>query len=72
MEKRLYRKRGGVLGGVCSGIAEVYDLDPSIVRLIWLGAVLVSGWALLLYLGAWIVIPREAAAVAQNGAGEAR
>ncbi len=37
MKKRLYRvEEGKMLAGVCGGIAEYFDLDPTIVRLAWI------------------------------------
>lgn len=59
-EKKLYRSESDrMLGGVCGGIAEVYDFDPSLVRLITLFLVLSAGSGLLVYLIAWIIIPSE-------------
>lgn len=56
---RLYRSESDrILGGVCGGIAEKYDLDPSLVRLV--AALLVLGQiGLLGYVLAWIIIPTE-------------
>lgn len=57
--KKLYRSETDkILGGVCGGLAEVYDLDPTLVRLI---AVLLifSGVSPLIYLIAWIIMPKE-------------
>lgn len=56
---RLYRsEEDRVLGGVCGGLAEIYDLDPSIVRLAAILLIL-SGVTPVLYLAAWLVIPPE-------------
>jgi phage shock protein PspC (stress-responsive transcriptional regulator) len=44
---------------VCGGIAEKYDLDPAVVRIITAFFVLAAGSGLLLYLIAWLVIPKE-------------
>jgi phage shock protein PspC (stress-responsive transcriptional regulator) len=57
---RLYRSEDDkVLGGVCGGIAEKYDLDPSLVRLATLVIVLTAGIGLPLYLAAWLIVPPE-------------
>lgn len=48
-----------MLGGVCGGIAEIYDIDPALVRIITLLLVLGTGAGLLVYLIAWLVIPTE-------------
>ncbi|MFB6204411.1 MAG: PspC domain-containing protein [Candidatus Nanohaloarchaea archaeon] len=60
MADRLYRSESDrILGGVCGGIAEVYDLDPTVVRLVTLLLVLGAGSGLLVYLIAWLIIPTE-------------
>lgn len=58
--KRLYRsKRDIMICGVCGGIAEYFDIDPTIVRLI--AVVLIFGWGsgLLAYLVGAIIIPKN-------------
>lgn len=56
--KRLYRSNvSKMIGGVCGGIAEYFDIDPTIVRLIWAFAILCGGFGLLAYIVAWIIIP---------------
>lgn len=45
--------------GVCGGLAEYFDVDSSIVRLIWLVAVLFFGSGILLYLIMCLVLPKE-------------
>jgi phage shock protein C len=58
--KRLVRPRAGrKVAGVCMGIAEYFDLDITLVRLVWLIASFMTGIGLLAYPIAWIVIPEE-------------
>ena len=58
MNKRLYRNPNDkMLGGVCSGIAAYFDIDPVIIRLIMVVLFLGAGIGLLAYIIAWIVIP---------------
>ena len=59
--KRLYRSRiDRQVGGVCSGLAAYFDLDPTIVRLIFvLGFFLTGSASLWVYLALWIVVPEE-------------
>ena len=58
--KKLYRSgKEKVLGGVCGGVAEYLNVDPTVVRLIWIFSVLVYGTGLLAYLIAWFIIPRN-------------
>jgi phage shock protein C len=45
------------LAGVCAGVAEYFDLDPTLVRVVWLLIVLCGGTGLLLYVVLWIVLP---------------
>ncbi|MFW5847137.1 MAG: PspC domain-containing protein [Nanoarchaeota archaeon] len=60
-QKRLYRsKKERMIGGVCGGIAEYVDTDPTIIRLIWVIISLLSvGLGVLAYLIAWIIIPEK-------------
>jgi phage shock protein C len=56
--RRLYRSVSDrKIAGVCGGLAEYFSIDPTIVRLIWLAAVLGAGAGLLAYLLFWIVVP---------------
>lgn len=56
--KRLMRSsRDKKIGGVCAGLADYFDLDPTIVRVVWLLAVLLGGTGILAYLILWIVLP---------------
>ncbi|HEX3048411.1 MAG TPA: PspC domain-containing protein [Bacillota bacterium] len=56
--KRLYRSvHNRKIGGVAGGLAEYFDIDPTLVRLLWVIAFFVFGTGFLAYLIAWIVIP---------------
>ncbi|MDI6699313.1 MAG: PspC domain-containing protein [Candidatus Saccharicenans sp.] len=60
MAKRLYRSvQQKMLGGVCAGLADYFDLDISLVRLIFVGVALLTAILpmVLFYLIAWLVIP---------------
>jgi phage shock protein C len=60
--KRLYRSASDAkLGGVCGGVAEYLDVDPTVVRLVWALLVIFPVPfvpAILGYLIAWIVLPK--------------
>jgi len=59
-KNKLYRSETDkMIAGVCGGIAEVYDLDPSLVRIATLILVLSAGSGLIAYLVAWLIIPSE-------------
>lgn len=58
--KRLYRSgKDKLVAGVCGGIAEYLEIDPVIVRLLWAISVVFYGTGLVLYLIAWVIIPRN-------------
>jgi phage shock protein C len=60
--KRLYRSRSNrMLGGVCAGIGEFFDIDPTLVRLFFVFAFLLGGHGILVYLALWLVVPEEQA-----------
>ena len=56
--KKLYRsKKNRMIAGVCGGIGEYFNIDPTIIRLLWVILVFCGGIGILAYLVAWIVIP---------------
>ncbi len=58
--KRLYRLREGrVIAGVCAGLAAYFGIDPNLTRLMFVFASFFGGLGILVYLGAWVVIPEE-------------
>ncbi|MGI5874632.1 MAG: PspC domain-containing protein [Bacillota bacterium] len=58
MEKRLYRSTTQkMLGGVCGGIAEYFDIDPTLVRLALVAITLFGGSGIIAYIVAYLVIP---------------
>ncbi|OFO17947.1 PspC family transcriptional regulator [Corynebacterium sp. HMSC056F09] len=48
-----------MFGGVCGGIAQTYNLDPTLVRILFVVATLLGFSGILLYLILWVVIPVE-------------
>ena len=59
MNKKLYRNTSNkMIAGVCSGLAEYINIDPTIVRLIW-ALIALSGAGLLAYLVAALIIPEK-------------
>ncbi len=58
--KRLYRsKKDRVLGGVCAGIANYFNVDPVLIRVAWVVGFFIGGVGFLAYLIAWIIMPEE-------------
>lgn len=58
--KKLYRSRENKkVGGVCGGIAEYFNLDPTLVRLGAIVLIFVWGAGILAYIVAWAIIPER-------------
>lgn len=58
--KRLYRsKKDKIIAGVCGGLAEYFEVDPTIVRLVFVITLFAGGTGLLAYIIALIVMPEE-------------
>ena len=58
--KRLTRSRTERwVGGVCGGIGEYFNLDPTIIRILFVLLALIVGGGLLIYLILWLIIPQE-------------
>jgi phage shock protein C len=49
------------IAGVCAGFAEYFDMDVTLVRVIWFGVSLMSGIVpgVMVYIVAWIILPRD-------------
>ncbi len=58
MQKRLVKKDKKIFG-VCGGIAAYLDVDPTVIRIIFIAAVLLYGTGVLLYLIMALVMPEE-------------
>ncbi len=61
VKKRLYRTEGSdaKLFGVCGGIAEYFDVDPTVVRVIWVLLAFAVGTGLLAYLICALCMPKK-------------
>ena len=58
MERKLMKSRTNkVIWGVCGGIGEYFNIDPTIIRLIWLAFTFFGGAGVLLYFIAGIIMP---------------
>jgi len=55
----LHRSSDGFIGGVCEGLGRHFDVNPTILRVIWLVAVFFFGTGILLYLALWWLMPHE-------------
>ena len=54
--KKLYKSNNKKICGVCAGIAEYFDIDPTIVRLIWAAFTLAGGSGIIIYIIAALVM----------------
>ena len=58
--KRLYRSESDrKIAGICGGLAEYFDIDPVIPRVVFVALLIGAGSGLLLYLIMWFIIPTE-------------
>lgn len=71
MDNRLIRSASDkMIGGVCGGLARYFAVDATLVRLVFVLAVL-SGLSPLIYLVLWVVMPQEAPTLPAPGVGPA-
>lgn len=74
VKKKLYRSRSERwLAGVCGGIGDYFNTDPTVIRVLFVLAGLIMGGGLFIYLILWLIIPLEpevAAAIEEPPADE--
>ena len=60
MRDKLYRSRRlRVLGGIAGGLAQYFNLDPTLVCVLFVVVTILHGFGILLYIILWIVVPEE-------------
>lgn len=60
MQKRLYRSKDErMIWGICGGMGEYFDVDPTIVRVIAVVSVIFGGWSIFAYIILRFVVPLE-------------
>lgn len=60
MNRRLYRSRKDkMIAGVCAGLGDYFDIDPTLVRIIFIVSLFLGGSGILAYIILWIVVPEE-------------
>lgn len=68
MERRLYRSRDDrMIWGVCGGLADYFNLDPVIVRIIFVVFIFIGGFAVPAYIILAIVVPLETSKATTTG-----
>ncbi len=59
-EKKIFRSRiNRKIAGVCGGLGDYFNIDPTLVRILFLIFLLFGGGGLLLYIICWIAVPEE-------------
>ncbi len=59
MERKLYKSNNKMIDGVCAGIAEYFNIDPTLVRLGWVAFSVMGGSGIIAYIIAAIIMPRN-------------
>lgn len=60
MKKKLYKiEKGKKIDGVCGGIAEYFEIDPTLIRLAWVLFTAFAGSGIIAYIIAAIIMPRK-------------
>ena len=58
MEKRVVRNvQDKKIAGVCAGLADYFDIDPTLVRALWILFTLLGGSGVLAYIILWVIMP---------------
>ncbi|MFV0553278.1 MAG: PspC domain-containing protein [Mangrovibacterium sp.] len=57
--KKLYRSQNKMIAGVCAGVAEYFNIDPTIVRLAFAFSLIFVGFGFWAYIIAWIIMPER-------------
>ena len=58
--KRLYRScKDRMIAGVCAGLGDYFNIDPSVMRIIFVVLLLFGGLPLIVYLIVWLIAPDE-------------
>ena len=60
---KLYRSRSNrQVAGVCGGLAQYFNLDVTLIRILFVVLAVLGGSGLLLYVAMWIIVPNEPSA----------
>jgi phage shock protein C len=58
--KKLYRSsKHRMLAGICGGIGEYFELDPTIIRVLFVALSVFAGGGILVYIILWLLVPLE-------------
>ena len=60
MEKKMYKlEHGKLVDGVCGGIAEYFEIDPTVIRVAWSVFAACGGCGILAYIVCMVIMPRK-------------
>jgi phage shock protein PspC (stress-responsive transcriptional regulator) len=59
MRKKLYKSSDRKICGVCGGFADYFDIDPTVIRLLWVAFTLAGGSGIIAYIVAAIIMDDE-------------
>jgi phage shock protein C len=58
--RRLYRSRSDrKLAGICGGLGQFFNLDPTLIRVLFVVLAVLGGSGILIYLAMWIMVPNQ-------------
>lgn len=57
--KKLYKSNNKMIDGVCAGVAEYFNIDPTVVRVVWVIFSCMGGSGILAYIIAALVMPKN-------------
>jgi phage shock protein C len=58
--RKLYRSKSDrVLAGVCGGLAQYFNLDATLIRVLFVLLAVLGGSGLVLYVAMWIIVPNQ-------------
>ena len=58
--RKLYRSRSNrQVAGVCGGLAEYFNLDPTLIRVLFIILAVLGGSGVILYVAMWIIVPKQ-------------
>ncbi|HEY2957964.1 MAG TPA: PspC domain-containing protein [Actinomycetota bacterium] len=58
--RKLYRSRTDrKIAGVCGGLASYFNVDPTLIRVLFVVLAVVGGSGIILYLALWLIVPNQ-------------
>jgi phage shock protein C len=58
--RKLYRSKSNrKLAGVCGGLAQYFNVDATLIRVLFVLLAVLGGSGILIYLALWIIVPQE-------------